>query len=153
MGASAEIGVISDTHGRLRPQAVRALEGCVLVLHAGDVCGPHVVEELTAFVAPCLAVRGNCDDDPQLPAFLLRVEAGVRVLVHHGHLPVDEAAHAPAVVITGHTHVPLVESCDGVLRLNPGSAGPRRFRLPVTVARLTLGDGEPRARIIELPVA
>ncbi|MGA0133600.1 MAG: metallophosphoesterase family protein [Opitutales bacterium] len=153
MGKAVEIGVISDTHGRLRPEAVRALEGCELVLHAGDVCGPHVVEELASLVAPCFAVRGNCDDDPRLPEVLLRVEAGVRVLVHHGHLPVDEAAQAPAVVITGHTHVPLIEQRDGVLRLNPGSAGPRRFRLPVTLARLTLGDGEPRARIIDLPVA
>lgn len=153
MGVALEIGVISDTHGRLRAEAVSALQGCGLVLHAGDVCGPHVVEELSAMVAPCFAVRGNCDEDLRLPERLLRQEAGVRVLVHHGHLPLDEAAHDPGVVITGHTHVPLIEVRDGVLRLNPGSAGPRRFRLPVTVARLVLGDGPPRARIIELPVA
>lgn len=153
METAAEIGVISDTHGRLRPEAVTALAGCALVLHAGDVCGPHLLEELSSLVAPCVAVRGNCDADPSLPEFILRRLAGTTVLVHHGHLPIDEAAHSPDVVITGHTHVPLIETRGGVLRLNPGSAGPRRFRLPVTVARLTLGDGAPRARIIELDVA
>ena len=72
-----EIGVISDTHGRLRAEAVSALQGCGLVLHAGDVCGPHVVEELSAMVAPCFAVRGNCDEDLRLPERLIRLEAGV----------------------------------------------------------------------------
>ncbi len=152
MAPSVEIGVISDTHGRLRPEAVTALGGCASVLHAGDVCSPRLVAELSEMVAPCFAVAGNCDDDPSLPLMLLREIAGVRVLVHHGHLPVDESAHAPQVVITGHTHVPGLGFKDGVLRLNPGSAGPRRFRLPVTVARLTLGDGPPRARLIELDV-
>ncbi len=150
---AVEIGVISDTHGLLRAEALTALAGCSEVLHAGDVCSDHIVADLSSLAAPCLAVGGNCDDDPGLPPFFLIERCGVRILVHHGHAPVDESAHRPDVVITGHTHVPLVERRDGVLRVNPGSAGPRRFRLPVSVARLTLGDGEPRARILELEVA
>ncbi len=152
MPVPVEIGIISDTHGLLRPEAVLALEGCAEVLHAGDVCSERIVGELAELVAPCHAVRGNCDADPGLPGFVLRALGGSRVLVHHGHQPFDEEALAPDVVITGHTHVPLIESRGGVLRINPGSAGPRRFRLPVSVARLTLGEGPPRARIIELDV-
>ena len=84
---------------------------------------------------------------------LLREVAGVRILMHHGHLPVDELAYRPDVVITGHTHVPRIVQDGGVLRLNPGSAGPRRFNLPVTVARLTLRAGRASARLIDLPLA
>lgn len=147
-----EVGLISDTHGKLRPEALVALEGCEAILHAGDVCGPAVLADL-ALVAPCEAVAGNCDDDPALPAILVREFGGVRVLVHHGHLPVDVASHRPDVVVTGHTHVPKVERVGAVLFVNPGSAGPRRFNLPVTVARLRVVDGRAEARLIELAVA
>lgn len=145
------IGLISDTHGLLRPQALVALEGVDLILHAGDVCGDDILAGL-AEIAPTLAVAGNCDADPALPGHRLEVVDGVRILLHHGHLPVDEAGHRPAVVVTGHSHVPLIEDAAGVLRVNPGSAGPRRFRLPVTVARLRIGGGPARAELIELDV-
>jgi putative phosphoesterase len=147
---SFEIGVISDTHGRLRAEAILALEGCDVIFHAGDVCGPLIVPQL-AEIAPCHAVAGNCDDD-SLPLTALQVVAGLRVLVHHGHLPVDEAGFRPDIVITGHTHVPKIEQAGAVLRLNPGSAGPRRFNLPVTVARITVRQGRASARLIPLDV-
>jgi putative phosphoesterase len=148
---STQIGVISDTHGRLRAEAIIALEGCDVIFHAGDVCDPSIVAQLNQ-IAPCHAVAGNCDDDESLPATCLRIFAGLRILVHHGHLPVDEAAFRPDVVITGHTHVPKIEQVGEVLRLNPGSAGPRRFNLPVTVARITLRQGRASARLIPLDV-
>ena len=150
MEPSFEIGVISDTHGRLRAEAILALEGCNVIFHAGDVCGPLIVPQL-AEIAPCHAVAGNCDDD-SLPLTALQVVAGLRVLIHHGHLPVDEAAFHPDIVITGHTHVPKIEQAGMVLRLNPGSAGPRRFNLPVTVARITVRQGRASARLIPLDV-
>ena len=151
MEPSFEIGVISDTHGRLRAEAILALEGCDVIFHAGDVCGPLIVPQL-AELAPCHAVAGNCDDDDTLPLTSLQVVAGLRVLVHHGHLPIDEAAFRPGIVITGHTHVPKIEQDGAVLRLNPGSAGPRRFNLPVTVARITVRQGRASARLIPLDV-
>jgi len=147
-----EVGLISDTHGKMRPEALLALAGCDVILHAGDVCGDNVLDDLGA-LAPCHAVAGNCDSDPALPDTVLQELAGVRILVHHGHRAVDVASFRADVVVTGHTHVPKVERVGSVLFVNPGSAGPRRFNLPVTVARLSLRDGRPEARIIELPVA
>ncbi len=151
MEPSTEIGVISDTHGRLRAEALIALEGCDVIFHAGDVCDPSILSQL-AEIAPCHAVAGNCDEDDTLGLTSLEVVAGLRVLVHHGHLPVDEAAFRPDIVITGHTHVPKVEQDGRLLRLNPGSAGPRRFNLPVTVARITVRQGRASARLITLDV-
>ncbi len=152
MAAPIEIGVLSDTHGLLRAEAVIALEGCAEYFVAGDLCSPLIVPVL-ASLGPTFAVAGNGDDDASLPLVVCREVAGVRILMHHGHLPVDEASYRPDVVITGHTHVPLIEQAGPVLRLNPGSAGRRRFNLPVTVARLTLRDGRASARLIELPLA
>ena len=151
MEPSIEIGVISDTHGRLRAEALIALEGCGVIFHAGDVCDPSILSQL-AEIAPCHAVAGNCDDDETRPLTNLQVVAGLRVLVHHGHLPVAEAGFRPDVVITGHTHVPRIEQEGDILRLNPGSAGPRRFNLPVTVARITVRQGRASARLIDLDV-
>ena len=152
MAAAVEIGVLADTHGLLRPEAVVALEGCQEYLIAGDLGSPLIVPVL-ATLGPTFAVAGNCDDDESLPLVVCREVAGVRILMHHGHLPVDEAAYRPDVVITGHTHVPRIERVGSVLRLNPGSAGRRRFNLPVTVARLTLRDGQASARLLDLPLA
>lgn len=151
MAPSTEIGVISDTHGRLRAEALIALEGCDVIFHAGDVCDSLIVPQL-AEIAPCHVVAGNCDDDEMLPLTSLQIVAGLRILLHHGHLPVDEAAIRPDIVITGHTHVPKIEQDGTVLRLNPGSAGPRRFNLPVTVARITVREGRASARLITLDV-
>jgi putative phosphoesterase len=135
----------------LRAEAILALEGCDVIFHAGDVCGPLIIPQL-AEIAPCHAVAGNCDDDDSLPLTSLQEIEGLRVLVHHGHLRVDEAAFRPDVVITGHTHVPKIEQDGPVLRINPGSAGPRRFNLPATLARITVRQGRANARLIALDV-
>lgn len=149
------IGVVSDTHGLLRPAAVEALRGSRLIVHAGDVGRPEVLEALRE-VAPVVAVRGNVDHGSwaeALPASEV-VELGDGVLLHVLHdrkdLDLDPATAGIRVVVTGHTHQPTVEERGGVLYLNPGSAGPRRFRLPVTVARLWVEGGEVTAEIVTL---
>lgn len=142
------LGLIADTHGLLRPQALVALEGCDRILHAGDIGEGDILEALAA-IAPVEAVTGNCDDRPGLPTDRILDVGGVRILLRHGHLP-EPGAHGADVAVSGHTHVPLVLRDGATLRVNPGSAGPRRFRLPVTVAILEVGDGEPRAEIVEL---
>jgi putative phosphoesterase len=111
-----------------------------------------VLEDL-ASVAPCHAVAGNCDADPALPLTFQQEVGGVRFLIHHGHLPVEVMRFRPHVVVTGHTHVPKIERAGDVLYVNPGSAGPRRFNLPVTVARVTIRGGQAEARLIPLDVA
>ena len=147
-----EVGLISDTHGKMRPEALMALSGCAVIFHAGDVCSEAVLEDL-ASVAPCHAVAGNCDADPALPLTFQQEVGGVRFLIHHGHLPVEVMRFRPQVVVTGHTHVPKIERAGEVLYVNPGSAGPRRFNLPVTVARVTIRGGQAEARLIPLDVA
>ena len=140
------IGVISDTHGLLRPEALSALAGSRHIVHAGDIGDPAVLEAL-ARIAPVTAVRGNNDKGPW--AMTLRetelVEiADTRIYVIHdlAQLDIDPAAEDIAVVIAGHSHRPAQRMEGGVLYLNPGSAGPRRFSLPVTVARLGLPGRE-----------
>jgi putative phosphoesterase len=134
------VGVISDTHGLLRPQALDALRGSDLIIHAGDVGQPEVLEPLRA-LAPLHAVRGNVDRGAwaaSLPA-TARVDAGGHVffVLHNiAELDLDPAAASLAAVVYGHSHKPSIETRDGVLWLNPGSAGPRRFSLPVTLARV-----------------
>lgn len=150
------VGVISDTHGLLRPEAVAALEGSELIVHAGDVGDPEVLGPLRA-LAPVHAVRGNVDRGPRVGELPLDrvVEAGAhRLYVLHilDELDLDPAAAGFAAVIFGHSHRPHREWRNGVLYLNPGSAGPRRFRLPVTVARLQLSEVGLEAEIVELSV-
>jgi uncharacterized protein len=150
------IGVISDTHGLVRPQAVEALRGADLIVHAGDVGADDVLSALER-LAPVVAVRGNVDrggwagqlSDTEV------VEVGDQTLyVLHdlGQLDLDPAAAGFRVVVSGHSHRPSVSTKGGVLYLNPGSAGPRRFQLPVTLARLTIDSGAPGAQIIQLQV-
>ncbi len=142
------IGLISDTHGLLRPQALDALRGCELIVHAGDVGKPEVLAALRA-LAPLHAIRGNIDVQPWaqvLPETLDLEIDGVRVHVRHDLKTLGPDVRAD-VVVTGHSHKPLIETRDGVLYVNPGSAGPRRFSLPVTVATLRLGDGPPHAAL------
>ncbi|MGE0359100.1 MAG: metallophosphoesterase family protein [Vicinamibacterales bacterium] len=150
------IGVISDTHGLLRPEAVAALRGADLIMHAGDVGAPQVLDALRA-IAPTVAVRGNVDT--AIWATALRptevVAAGdhaIFMLHDRADLTADARAAGYAAVIFGHSHRPTVETRDGVLFLNPGSAGPRRFSLPVTVARVTVAGGRLAAEIVTLPV-
>ncbi len=150
------VGVLSDTHGLLRPQAVEALRGSDLIVHAGDVGAPGILEELRT-IAPTVAVRGNVDRGTWASPLPLRevVEAGPHLLyVLHvlDDLDLDPAAARFAAVIFGHSHEPAIERRRGVLYLNPGSAGPRRFRLPVALARLHVGDDGLRAERIDLAV-
>ena len=148
------IGVISDTHGLLRPEAVQALRGVELILHAGDIGEPEVVAGLRA-LAPVTAVRGNCDRDAWAAAYPLWQGLSVGnvslFVLHDRH---DLQAFSPGegvrVVISGHSHVASIEEKDGVLYLNPGSAGPRRFKLPVTLALLTVRGTQVAAEIIDL---
>jgi hypothetical protein len=136
------IGVISDTHGLLRPEAVEALRGSAMIVHAGDIGSPEVLRELEA-LAPVIAVRGNNDRGPWAKALPLsetfRVGGASLHVIHDvKELDVDPRAARLSVVISGHSHRPLAEERDGVLFFNPGSAGPRRFRLPIAVGHLVV---------------
>jgi putative phosphoesterase len=136
------IGLISDTHGLLRPEALRALEGCELIIHAGDVGGPEILESLRG-IAPVIAVRGNIDKGEwaaQLPETAVVEAQSARLYVLHDihQLDLNPAADGFAIVVSGHSHKASREERAGVIYVNPGSAGPRRFRLPITVARLDL---------------
>jgi uncharacterized protein len=137
------IGLISDTHGLLRPEALKALRGSDLIIHAGDVGNPEILETLRA-LAEVIAVRGNIDKGDwakALPATAI-VEAGpatIYVLHDLNELDLDPVAAGFQIVVSGHSHKPLSTWRSGVLYINPGSAGPRRFQLPVTLARLDLG--------------
>lgn len=148
------LGVISDTHGLLRPQAVEALRGVELILHAGDVGAPEVLEALRA-IAPVRAVRGNVDVDAwarRLPETDLVEVAGVSIFMLHNLAELDLEPKAAGVraVIFGHSHRPEATVKDGILYLNPGAAGPRRFSLPVSVARLTITHGAVRHELLTL---
>lgn len=149
-----KIGVISDTHGLLRPEAAAALRGSEMILHAGDIGKPEVLEAL-AQVAPVLAVRGNNDRGDwaaEMPETRSIEIGGIRVYMLHDlkTIDIDPAGSGYDVVVAGHSHKPLVEGRGGVLYLNPGSAGPRRFKLPVTLAYLRVRSGKPQAEIVEL---
>ena len=151
------VGLISDTHGLLRPEALAALEGSRLILHAGDVGDPGILETL-ADVAPVTAVRGNTDVGGMrsLPETeVVDVAPGVRVYLIHilDDLDLDPAAAGMSAVVYGHTHDPKVERRRGVWYVNPGSAGPRRFSLPVTVARMYVEEGALRTEIVTLEAA
>jgi len=150
------IGVISDTHGLVRGEAVAALQGSDLILHAGDVGSSDVLEALAA-IAPVLAVRGNVDRDDwadELPETRIVAVAGRQFHLRHdvAGLDIDPAAEGCDAVIFGHSHKPLIENRSGVLYLNPGSAGPRRFRLPVCLARIEVGENGMVPEIVDLEV-
>ncbi len=152
------VGVISDTHGLLRPDAVKALAGVDHVLHAGDVGDAGILDELRK-IAQVTAIRGNIDQDgpcAELPATEMVELGGVTFYMLHDVkvLDLDPQAAGVGIVVSGHSHKPGIEWRKGVLFLNPGSAGPRRFSLPVTVAIVIVGDGAAQAEIVELqPIA
>lgn len=148
------IGVISDTHGLLRPEALAALRDADRIIHAGDVGGPEVLTALSA-IAPVAAVRGNNDRGPwaaALPTSELVEVDGVSIYVIHdaAEIDLDPRAAGFRVVVAGHSHRPAVTDRDGVLWFNPGSAGPRRFRLPIALGRLTIEAGVARGEIVTL---
>ena len=150
------IGLISDTHGLVRPQALEALRGSELILHAGDVGKPEILTALRE-LAPLIAVRGNVDTSEwarALPETAV-AEAGKVLLyvLHDLHaLSLNPAAAGFHVVVSGHSHQPGNFERDGLLYINPGSAGPRRFQLPVTVARLNLSRAPFEVELVELAV-
>jgi uncharacterized protein len=148
------IGVISDTHGLIRPAALEALSGVSIIIHAGDVGKPEVIEALNS-IAPVFAIKGNVDVGlwaDGLPATRTVEVEGTRIYVLHNvtDLNFNATAHGYGAVISGHSHKPSYEFRDGVLYLNPGSAGPRRFRLPVSIARLFVDGDRLRPEIIAL---
>jgi putative phosphoesterase len=149
------IGVISDTHGLLRPEAVRALRGSALIVHAGDVGTPEVLAALRG-IAPVIAVRGNNDHGGWAHALrereIIDVD-GARLLVVHDLKTLRRTPSGVTAVIAGHSHRPSITRRAGIVFLNPGSAGPRRFSLPLTVATMRARAGTVRARIVHLSVA
>jgi uncharacterized protein len=154
MSASTRVGVISDTHGLLRPQALRFLEGCDSIIHCGDICEQRVIDELSS-IAPVAAVRGNNDRGDWARALpeseLLKIG---KILIYAIHdlslIDIDPKTSGVAVVLSGHSHKPQIEQRDGVTYLNPGSAGPRRFKLPISIAELVVKGDSFSARIAEL---
>jgi putative phosphoesterase len=167
--AALTVGVVSDTHGLVRPEAKEALRGADVILHAGDIGGTQVLSELGE-LAPVIAVRGNVDGGwaRLLPERRVLDLGGVWVLILHDRALVGEepllteaeAAYARsrsgpsprAIVVFGHSHQPLAEKRKGVLWFNPGSAGPRRFKLPVSVGRLVIEEGRVRHQLVSLEV-
>lgn len=148
------IGVISDTHGLLRPEALAQLQGCGHIIHGGDIGNPSILEQLAA-IAPLTVVRGNNDNAPwahTIPdAARLDVE-GISIYVVHNiaTLDIDPVAAGIDVLVSGHSHCPTKQLHGGILYLNPGSAGPRRFKLPVSVAEILVDGASLTARLIEL---
>lgn len=154
--ASATIGVISDTHGLLRPSAVEALQGSDLIMHAGDVGRAEILDRLRA-IAPVLAVRGNVDYGgwaDELPLAETISLGTHRIYMRHilADLDIDPEAAGFAAVIYGHSHKPDIAEKNGVIYFNPGSAGPRRFDLPVTVGRLRVVAGRLEPELIPIKV-
>jgi putative phosphoesterase len=149
-----KIGLISDTHGLLRPQALSALQGCDRIIHGGDIGKPDILDALRA-IAPLTVVRGNNDTDDAW-ASDVPYEATLRVgevAIYVTHILADVPEQLAAdvrVVVTGHSHKPLQQMRHGVLFINPGSAGPRRFKLPITVGFLHVDGVEVRGELLEL---
>ena len=154
MRAATTVGVISDTHGLLRPEAVAALRGSDYIIHAGDIGDPQILEKL-AEIAPLTAVRGNVDHEAwarKIPTTNVLQIGDISIYVLHilQELDLKPEAAKFAAVVYGHSHVPKQESKNGVLYFNPGSAGPKRFKLPVSVGRLTIKAGKIDANILAL---
>jgi hypothetical protein len=151
------IGLLSDTHGLLRPEALAFLHGSDFIVHAGDIGDAEVLEKLRT-VAPVTAVRGNNDRDGWALAIaeteVLRVdEVSIHVLHDLAQLDLDPAAAGFRVVVSGHSHRPRIEERDGVLYVNPGSCGPRRFNLPIAVGELRISGSSVKAKLVELKLA
>jgi hypothetical protein len=150
------IGIISDTHNLLRLEAVNALEGSEIIIHAGDIGSPDIIDRLKK-IAPVYAVRGNIDKSPwgdTLPSIdVIEISGKVLYVLHDIHeINLDPVAAGFDAVISGHSHKPKIENRKGLFFINPGSAGPRRFSLPVTVASLQIVGGNISCELVELSV-
>jgi uncharacterized protein len=148
------VGIISDTHGLLRPEALAFLKGCDHIIHGGDIGHADILSKLSA-IAPVTAVRGNNDKGAWAEAIaeteLFAIDGAYIYVIHDlALLDIEPSAAGVQVVVSGHSHKPGIDHRDRVMYVNPGSAGPRRFRLPVAVAELTIVDGSVSARIVEL---
>ena len=155
-GAGHLVGVISDTHGLVRDEALAALRGVEMILHAGDIGAPDVIPRLEE-IAPVKAVRGNNDRDPWargIPETDVVQVGGIQIYILHNlaEIDLDPAAAGFQVVVSGHSHVPKSERRAGVLYLNPGSAGPRRFTLPISLARLRVAGNSVEPELVTLDV-
>lgn len=151
------IGVISDTHGLLRPEAIESLRGSDHIIHGGDIGGQEILQQLSA-IAPVNAVRGNVDKSEwarKLPETEVLELGGISIYVLHdlARLDLKPDAAGFSVIVSGHSHVPKQVTRDGVLYFNPGSAGPRRFKLPVSVGRLIVENGRVRGELLTLLAA
>lgn len=154
--ATIRIGLISDTHSLLRPQALQALQGSDFIVHAGDICDAAVLQQLSA-LAPVTAVRGNNDRGDWARAIpetnVLQAGAALLYVIHNiDELDIDPGAAGFHAVIYGHSHKPLIEEKHGVLFVNPGSAGPRRFTLPVSTGQLLISGSRIEPRLVTLEV-
>ncbi|HUN89000.1 MAG TPA: metallophosphoesterase family protein [Terriglobales bacterium] len=146
------VGVISDTHGLLRPEAVAALRGVDAILHAGDIGAPEVLAELEK-IAPVYAIRGNVDVEPwakPIPVTRTVELAGRKFHLIHNRAEPKTPPQGVAAVIFGHSHQPLIEHTGEILYFNPGSAGPRRFRLPISIGRIRIDNGALQPELIPL---
>jgi putative phosphoesterase len=148
------VGVISDTHGLLRPEALAALRGSEYIIHAGDIGAPEIIPALEK-IAPVTAIRGNVDREPwtrRFPETQVLELGGLHIFIIHDVNALDLNPHAAgfAAVISGHSHQPKQEIKNGVLYFNPGSAGPRRFSLPVTIGKLEIADGRINSSIVRI---
>ena len=151
------LGLISDTHGLLRPEALAALRGSNFIIHAGDIGNPAILDQLKT-IAPVFAVRGNVDTEPWASALPLTEvvqldDASIYVLHNLQQLDLDPAASAFQIVVSGHTHQPESHWHDGVLYINPGSSGPRRLSLPISMARLDLSKTPWAVEFVQLSAA
>ena len=156
MATPHRVGLISDTHGLLRPQAIDFLRGSELIVHAGDICDGAILTALAA-IAPVIAVRGNNDHgawaEPLRESELFQVGDAFVYAIHDvAAIDIDPRAAGVRVVVSGHSHQPSVRRDDGVLYVNPGSAGPRRFKLPISVGELTIDGASVAARTVELEI-
>jgi putative phosphoesterase len=152
----ARLGIISDTHGLLRPQAATFLQGSDRILHGGDIGNAEVLARLSA-IAPVTAIRGNNDKGAwaaAIPETEFFEFSGIGVYAIHdlSLLDIDPSAAGIQVVVSGHSHRPLIEQRDGIVFINPGSAGPRRFKLPISVADILIDGGAISSRIVELEI-
>ena len=154
MATALRVGLISDTHGLLRPQALDFLQGSDLIVHAGDICDGAILTALAA-IAPVIAVRGNNDHGAWAERLreseLFQIGDAFVYAIHDvAAIDIDPRAAGVRVVVSGHSHQPSVRRDDGVLYVNPGSAGPRRFKLPISVGELTIDGAAISARTVEL---